>query len=355
MKVSFAATAQPSAIADEALQEEYSHLSDECQKLGHSSNLLFWMRNRIRTQHLSFAHSERIMSPPLDVLISAKVVSYFLGSVRFFFTLFHSSTRHVLSNYFDKAVFDVGVNHFEWTRDPDSLELDGLEYVVSNAECPIQVSCVLYPDFIVPYYIVPDHLRQITGTSCSFFAHIIKSIVKYAGSKSLLVNKEIICDECLQSGLGVSSISSSDLPVLLHSVLLPVPPITMSFVLQPEAPRYNATISLPDFSQLSPLPVPPNRELDNAVMRFAAQKETCDLFSAIGRNPCEAIEAEIAAHCTECEVQEEREGAGPVGIFDAMNPAKRSTAFYWQAWAADYIPRFLEENKTVHGRYAPKK
>jgi hypothetical protein len=136
---------------------------------------------------------------------------------------------------------------------------------------------------------------------------------------------------------------------------MPVQPITLSFVLQPDAPIYNARISLPNFSELSPLPIPSNPDLAKVRLKLAMEKQSCDLFSAIGRNACEAIEAEIAGYCTEYEVQEEREGAGPVGLFDSMNPAKRSTPFYWQAWVADYIPRFLEENKMIHGRYGSKK
>jgi hypothetical protein len=350
-----AATARPCGLDDDQLQEEYKHLSAECQRFGHSMNLLMWMRNRLRARLASFSQWDRLSLPPLDVLISGKVTSYFSGSVRFYLTMFHQSVRSVLSTYFDKALFDVGGHHFEWTRGPDSLELDGLEYVVPNAECPLTVSCVLYPDFPIPYYVVPDHLRDIVGASTSFLAAIIRSIIKYCASKSLFAGRDIICDDALQAGLGVAHVPHDQLPILLNSVLVPIQPISLSFVLQPNAPRYNVRVLLPDFSQLSPLPPFVNIELNNLLTEFAEVKESCDFFSAVARNPCEALEAEIAGYCTEIEVLEEREGAGPTSIVDGMNPAKRSSAFFWQPWVADYIPRFLEENKMIHHRYTSAK
>jgi hypothetical protein len=77
-------------------------------------------------------------------------------------------------------------------------------------------------------------------------------------------------------------------------------------------------------------------------------------MAAIARNPYEAIEAEISGHATMCELSDETNEKGPTANVDEMNPARRSTPFYWQSWVADYVPRFLEENKMIHSRYPQK-
>jgi hypothetical protein len=275
------------------------------------------------------------------------------GSVRFFFTLYESSTPHILSNYFDKLIFDIGESRFEWVRGPDGLELDGLEYIIPNAANSLSVSCVLYPDFAVPYFIVPDHLRHITSTSVDHFASILKKVLRYGAAENLIVGNDFLSD-CLQPG-GAPSVTLERLPFLLQTLLLPLAPIRLSFVLQSDSPRFNVRLGLPDFSPIKPAAGVWTADLNAALVKFAAEKERVDFFAAIARNPYEALEAEITGHATACELTDETSEKGPTPIIDPMNPARRSTPFYWQTWVADYIPRFLEENKLIHRRYAPKK
>jgi hypothetical protein len=355
MKTVFSVTAQPCPIADSSMQAEYEHLSDECQQMGHSLNLLHFMRNRLRIQPASFQLSEEFQIPTINVMISAKTVPYLNGSLRFFFTLFEPSTPHILSTYFDKVLFDVGKNHFEWLRNPTNTETDGIEYVIRSPECPLKVSCVLYPDFPVRYFVVPDHLRQVTRTSIDHFAHILKSVVRYALNKGLFAGNVIICDDVLHTGLDAATVALDQLPIALNSLLLPLAPTALSFVLLPDSPIHNVRIALPDFSAIRPAAAVATSDLNSVLAKFAREKEAVDFLAAIARNPYEAIEAEITGHTNTSELTDETSPEGPTVVTDPMNPARRSTPFYWQPWVADYIPRFLEENKIVHGRYVPKK
>jgi hypothetical protein len=353
MKPIFGATAQPCTVPDPGLQAEYSHLSDECQFLGHSLNLLLFIRNRLRIHLASFQQSDQLDIAPLNVLVSAKLVPFLNGSARFFFTLYESSTPSLLSTYFDKMLCDIGDSHFEWQRGPDNLALDGIEYVVRDVTGPVQVSCVLYPDFPVPYFVVPDQLRAITGTNVDHFAAILKKVLRHAAFEKQIVGDEFLAD-WLQPG-GEASVKLERLPFLLQSMLLPVAPINLSFVLKPDGSRFNVQLALPDFSQIHPsVPVAPT-DFTAVLTKFASEKERVDFLAAIARNPYEALEAEIAGHATMCELTDETSEKGPTLVIDAMNPARRSTPFYWQPWVADYIPRFLEENRMIHRRYPSKK
>ena len=41
----------------------------------------------------------------------------------------------------------------------------------------------------------------------------------------------------------------------------------------------------------------------------------------------------------------------PNAIFDQMNPALRSSVFFWQSWVSEHIQRYLEENQEIIARY----
>jgi hypothetical protein len=265
--------------------------------------------------------------------------------------MFDPSAAFILSNYFDKALFDVGATHFEWSRNPSNLETDGLEFIITQPEESIPVTCVLYPDFPIPYFIVPDHLRHITGTSVDYFARVLRLIIAYASANSLFLDNDIVFDTPLAAAFGTPMTTVEQLPVLLQSILSPLAPISLSFVLKPTAPIYNVNVLLPDFSKIPASPVSVNPDLNGVFLKFAKEKEAVDLMAAIARNPYEAIEAEITGHATLCELEDETGEKGPTVNLDPMNPARRSTPFYWQPWVADYVPRFLEENKMIHTRY----
>lgn len=355
MKKALGVTARPCSVQDEKIQKDYHDLSDKCQLAGHSVNLLQFMSNRIRAKQASFTHIEALNVDPIKAILSAKVTPYVCGSMRFFLTLYEESVSNLLSMFFDKVVVDAGSNHFEWTRGTDSLECDGLEYVIRNPESPLLVSIALYPDFPVPFFIVPDHLRQITGKDVDFFAHIMQTITRYAAEKSLIIANDIVCDEVLQAAFNCPSIPMSQLPHVLNSILLPVQPIFLDFVLTQESPVKSVLISLPNLSRL-PLAAPvENPDIARAASSFAREWERVELYAALARNPYEALEAEIAGHATMCELTDETSGTAPTQSIDPMNPARRSTPFYWKAWVSDHASRFLEENKIVQGKYTEEK
>jgi hypothetical protein len=352
MRPLFGVTAQPFALADAQLRSEYEHLSDECQALGHALALLRFMEARRRIHAASFAQSDRLAAaPPLRALVSAKTAPFVGGAARFFFSVYAPSAPHALADYFDKAVFDIGGRHFEWARGPDSLDADGIEFVVADPECPLSVSCVLYPDFAVPYFVVPEHLREITGTQSDFFAAILKKVTRYASARGLIAGDDFLFD-FMQSG---AAVTIKQVPFLLQSLLLPIAPIPLNFTLNPDAPRFNVRLTLPDFSMIQPTVAVGTPDTNAVLARFAAEKEGVDFLAAIARNPYEAIEAEIAGHAVMCELADETSENGPTPVVDPMHPARRSTPFYWQPWVEGYVRRFLEENKLVHKRYPSKK
>ena len=355
MKPVFGVTARPCSVQDAGIQSEYQDLSDKCQIAGHSLNVLHFMNARIRAYHASFTYINELDIDPIKAILSAKVTDFIGNSVRFFLTLFEESVANLFSMYFDKVVVDAGASHFEWTRGPDSLECDGLEYVISEPQWPLPVSIALYPDFPVPFYMVPDHLQQITGKRVDFFAHVMHCVTRYAIDKSLLVANDIVCDELLQSAFGCPSIPMPQLPHVLNSVLAPVQPVFLDFVLTREAPVKSVHIALPDMSRLPLGPPLDNADVARMLARFARQWERVELYAAFARNPYEAMEAEIAGHATMCELTDETSGTAPTQSIDAMNPARRSTPFYWKAWVSEHAPRFLEENKAVQGRYVEEK
>lgn len=352
----FAATSIPLQLKNPNCQEEFNESSEQAQKLAYDIKLLNFMRNRQNLEMNSISHTQKLDVPPLNVLISAKAERFMDKAFRFFLTTYEPHKSNILSSYFDKIVVDVGVQHFEWTRNVDSLEIDGLEFILENPSFPLSVSYALYPDFPVPYYIVPDDLRPITKSNIDCLAKIIKSISQYASKEQLIEEGNLICDDALRSTFSMEKIPFSNLPLVLSSHLLPLQPIKANFYLDKNRPIYNINVQLPNFSNLPQNEQPLlNSEIINSLNKFAQEKENIDLLAAIERNPFEAIEAEIAGHATYCELSDEANDNGPVVSIDQMNPSRRSTVFYWQPWVSDYAPRFLEENKMVQSRYPAKK
>jgi hypothetical protein len=200
---------------------------------------------------------------------------------------------------------------------------------------------------------VPDQPRHITGTNVDHFASILKKVLRYGVAENLIVGNDFLC-EAIKPG-GAASVTLERLPFLLQTLLLPLAPINLSFVLQPDVARFNVRLALPDFSPIWPAVTVGTADLNAALVKFAGEKERVDFLAAVARNPYEALEAEIAGHATMCELTDETSAKGPTPVIDPMNPARRSTPFYWQPWVADYIPRFLEENKLIHRRYPSKK
>lgn len=351
-KCSFAVTLQHCSVDNDVVRDEFRHISEDCQKRGHALKLLQFMQTRIRCQTASFSHVSELLVPPLTAIISMKVQPYVNNSLRVFFTIFEETSVNLLSHYFDKVVIDIGTAHFEWSRSPDTLDLDGLEYIISEPqESPLPVAVALYPDFPVPYYIVPDHLREVTGTSIDFVGHILKSIIDHAINKSLFVGDDLICDEPLELTFGEKSVPINDIPHILSAHLTPVQPIFLNFNLAKESPRFNVQVTLPNFSRLIIPPPVSNSELSVLLNKFGREWERVELYAAFGRNPFEALEAEIAGHASMCELTDETNGTAPTESLDPMNPARRATPFYWQSWVTEHIPRFLEENKMIQNRY----
>ena len=352
----FSSTAEPCKLPDSAAQDEYNKLSDEIQVDASQLKMLNFMRRRIKLEMSSFAHLNKLDAPALNVLVSAKVEEFQDNVFRFFLTLFEPKTKHILSEYFDKVIVNVGNEHFEWTRNVDSLELDGLEFVLSNPVFPITVSYVLYPDFPVMFFQIPDDLKSVTKSNYDCLSRIVRSINHYAAEHGLINDENVLfCDEALGGSFKVEQVKLSQLPMIIQSHLLPLAPIRTNFTLDVSKPRYNIYIKLPNFANL-PQPTGPifTSEILDEVKNFAALKENVDLLCAINRNPFEAIEAEIAGHAAYCELSDEANDNGPKVSINPMNPARRSTPFYWQSWVPDYAQHFLEENKLVHDRYIPK-
>jgi hypothetical protein len=71
----FGTTAQPCAIEDTRLQAEYEHLSDECQSVGHSLNLLHFMQHRLRILMASFQQTARRLQVLLVSLVCFILIS----------------------------------------------------------------------------------------------------------------------------------------------------------------------------------------------------------------------------------------------------------------------------------------
>lgn len=351
----FASTSTPLQLNNKQCQDEFNECSEQAQRLAYDIKLLNFMRNRQNLEMSSFSHTHKLDAPPLNVLISAKADHFLDNAFRFFLTTYEPHKSNILSNYFDKVVVDIGSQHFEWTRNVDSLEIDGLEFILSDPDFPLSVSYALYPDFPVPFYIIPDDLQTITGTNVDCLAKVIKNISQYASKQQLIEEGNLICDDTLRSAFGMEQIPFSNLPLVLSSHLIPLQPIKSNFFLDKDRPIYNISVKLPNFTNLPQNDQPLfNTEILNSLNKFAQEKENLDLLAAIERNPFEAIEAEIAGHATYCELSDEANDNGPEVSIDQMNPPRRSTPFYWQPWVSDYAPRFLEENKLVHSRY-PKK
>ena len=351
----FAATSTPLQLNDPNFQETFNECSEQAQKLAYDIKLLNFMQNRQNLEMSSFSHTQKLDAPPLNVLISAKVERFMDNAFRFFLTTYEPRKMNILSSYFDKLVVDIGSQHFEWTRNVDSLEIDGVEFILDNPDFPLNVSYALYPDFPIPYYIIPDDLQTITNTNVDCLAKIIKCISQYASKQQLIEEDNLICDDILHSAFGMEKIPFSDLPLVLSSHLLPLQPIKSNFSLDKDRPIHNIYVKLPNFTN-----IPQNdqslfnAEIINSLNKFAQEKENIDLLAAIERNPYEAIEAEIAGHATYCELSDEANDNGPQISIDQMNPPRRSSVFYWQPWVSDHAARFLEENKLVHNRYLKK-
>lgn len=351
----FATTSTPLQLNNSAFQETFNECSEQAQKLAYDIKLLNFIRNRQNLEMSSFSHTQKLDAPPLNVLVSAKVDHFMDNAFRFFLTTYEPHKMNILSTYFDKIVVDIGSQHFEWTRNADSLEIDGVEFILENPQFPLPVSYVLYPDFPVPYYVIPDDLQTITKTKFDCLAKIIKCISQYASKNQLIEDDNLICDEILRDTFNMEKIPFSDLPIVLRTHLLPMQPIKSNFSLNKERPIYNINVRLPNFSELPQNEQPLfNTEIINSLNKFAQEKESIDLLAAIERNPYEAIEAEITGHATYCELSDEANDKGPEVSVDQMNPSRRSSVFYWQPWVSDHAARFLEENKLVHNRYLKK-
>ncbi|OHT10484.1 hypothetical protein TRFO_20145 [Tritrichomonas foetus] len=349
-------TVDPVKIDDPNCQAAFISESNETQLKAAHLKLISFMRRKLRLEMNSFAHTPKLDAPPINVLISAKVEKFDEKSFRFFLTTFEGKTPNILSEYFDKLVVNIGDQHFEWTRNIEGLELDGVEFILKNPSFPIKVSYALYPDFPVSYFIVPDDLRAITKSNYDCLAKIVKSVSHYAETQQLIEGNTLTCDNALKSAFNLETIPLNQLPMEVRSHLLPLHPIVANFVIDKDKPRHNINVKLPDFKYLPQSDSPLfSNDILAELTKFAELKENIELLSAIARNPFEAIEAEIAGHASYCELSDEANDKGPCISVDQMNPARRSTPFYWQAWTSDYAARFLEENKQIHSRYPSKK
>ncbi|KAH0785095.1 SWI/SNF and RSC complex subunit Ssr3 [Histomonas meleagridis] len=352
MEAKLALLSKPCSIDDEKAKSEVHSLSEECQKQGYYISLLQFLKDRFSLEKNSFNNIKKLDKEPLSVLVSSKVEPFVGNSFRFFITMFHQKCSNILSSYFDKISIDLGLDHFEWNRSPECLEIDGLEYIINSPSFPLTYTCVLYPSFPLTYYSVSDELKPVVGFSAESFAKIVLTVSDYIASHSLIDDGIIHCDDCLRNAFQADEISLGQLPNLVRQNLLPLQPVRLTFNFSQQNPRHNVFLTLPDLIDLA-TPIQPllNPELNTSLAKALTQMEYIELLSAVARNPFEAIEAEIAGHATLCELSDENNSKGPSASVEELNAARRSTPFYWQSWVADHAPKYLEENKLIHERY----
>lgn len=345
----------PIQIDNQQCQVEFEQVSQEAHRICHDLKFLKFLKKRQKLETSVYSHTDKLeTAEPVDALISVKIEQFMENHWRFFLSTYESRTPFILSNYFDKAVIDVGSQHFEWTRNVDSLETDGLEFVLDNPPNPLSVSCTIYPDFPLPYYSIPDEIASITERNIDCIPRLIKAINHYAALNQLIENGTFKCDAPLQSALGFDSFPIGQLPTILKSRLLPLAPIRINCFLETSKPRFNVKVKLPNFASFPQFEQTFfSSESSSTLSKLAQEYEKVSLMAAIHRNPFEAIEAEVAGHATHCEISESN-SANPQESIDPIYAARRSTQFYWQPWVPEYAPRFLEENKQVHNRYPQK-
>ena len=352
MKSKLSSIARPCDISDPVIQKEYEGYSEQCEKCGYSIKLLQFIKERLLNEKNSFENIKKLSADPLSVLISAKVEPFINNSIRFLFVMYNEKYPYVLSNYFDKMIIEIGNERINWNRTPDSLEIDCVEYIIKTQSLPLNVTCVLYPNFPLNYYSVSDGLQPIVGKSCECFAKIIESISNYISSNGLIENNIVKCDEVLRNAFNTDTIHLNQLPFIVRYNILPIQPLKLTFTFDQEHSKFNFNINLPNLMDLpQTVQLVMNQELIEAMDNVIKQKEYVNLLAAVERNPFEAIEAVITRCSTFCELSDESNDNGPKVSIDQMNPARRSTPFYWQSWVSEYAPKFLEENKQVHERY----
>lgn len=336
-----------------APQSEYDKLVEQCHRRGDSIRLLQFVWERLMNEKSAFDNIRRLDAPPLSALISASLEPCGDGAARFCLATFCEHCPYVLSAYFDRVLADIGGERVEWHRAPDALEVDCIEFVLPQRVLPLQAACVLYPNFPLSYYALGDGLRAIVGRDCECFAKIMTAVSDYASAHGLIDGSALRCDDTLRTAFGVDEMHLNQLPFYVRSSVLPLQPLRLSFTFDEEHMRFNFSVALPDLTQLpQTFRAVAGPELSAAIDAALEQREYVELLAAVERNPLEAIEAVIARCATFCELSDESNDNGPKVSVDPLNPARRATPYYWQSWVSEYAPKFLEENKQVHERYA---
>lgn len=336
-------------------KKNFISVSNNIQVFLHYLNMIQFLSNKLENEIKSFTLIDELNVPPLSATLSIKLEQYFEDSYRFILTIAEPHSSYVLSNFFDRIDFTFGSKHKIWSRCPDSLEIDSIEYIIRKAEFPIKLSISACPDPPLQFYVVPDHLCEITGCQIDFFAHILRSISVYISQKHLLSGEDISFDELLRSALCCDHAKMSEIPLVVHSVLQPIPPIFIDCYLSPSKSLLSYKIQIPDLSKLPPpTELHISEEIVEKLKSVNEKKEAIELLCALERNPIEAIEAEIAGHSTMYEMADEKSTEEPKAISDPSNPFLRSTVFYWQSWVSDHLQRYLEENQMVWQRYPSK-
>ena len=346
-------------INEDKEKDKYITNRDNCELYSYSLKLLHFIKQRLFNEQQSFTLCDKLKIPPLNCLLSIRLENFGNGGKRVYFGIYSHETPFIVSNYFDKIILSIGdILHFEWTRNCDNLETDCLEIVVpQELEFPAKMSVTMYPDFPVTYYNVPETLFPIVQEKFATLSTITKAISKYASEENLIENNILRCQKLLNLGIGVSELPLNQVVLHIKSMLIPMQPLNINVILSEEKTVYNYNLTLPDFR-----PIPQITEdsfnipdFDTEAINFGAQKELSELLSSINRNPIEALEAEICGHSSFCELSDESNDLGPRVSISSMNPARRSSVYYWQQWTSEHAPRFLEENKQIHARYPSKK
>ena len=331
---------------------------DSCELSLHSLKYIDFIRQRISNEEQSFSLSDKFDLPPINALLSVRLEQFAADSQRIVVALFSREIPYLISKYFDKISISIEKEHnFEWTRNCDNLETDGIEFVLpKELELPATCTIILYPDFPVTYFNVPDCLFPVVGKKVAPFSVIIKAISAFASKNSLIGDDVLTCGHGLDLGFGVQQVPLGQVVYHVKSMLVPLQPMNVNLVITPEKPVYNYNLTLPDLSFLQKvLPTSVPEEIESDVQPFCEQGEIAEFLAAIGRNPVEALEAEICGHSAYCELSDESNDAGPKISVAPSNPARRSSVYYWQPWTSEHAARFLEENKQIHARYPSKK
>lgn len=345
------------AFQNQAIKNRFDVLKDSCEIAAYQLNFLSFIKRRLYNEQQSFALGDRLNANPIKAIISIRLEQCVENIFRFLFTIYEDTTPYIISQYFDKIIFEINGIHKEWTRNADTLETDSIEIVLPNdISFPLEVSIILYPDFPVTYYQVPENLFPIVKMHQATLASVIRAVSSYALENDLIKDGVLHCDKGLGIKIDLNEIPLSQVALHIRSTLVPIQPMNLNVHLTPEISNHNFKVTLPNFS-LIPRYVEDFHieDIKTGVLQFAAQKELVESIAAVARNPIEAIEAEISGHCTQCELSDESNDNGPKVSISPANPARRSSVYYWQQWTSDHIARFLEENKMIHARYVKGK